>query len=125
MSIVSEEQVIKVMRQYNPWWKNQSVIREDSKPYKRLAFYKAVEILDCRSIRRFLLLSGARRVGKTTIMYQLIEKLLSDGVNPRNILYISFDNPIIKLESTENILHIFETLYPTDGMKYVFFDEMI
>ena len=124
MSIVSEEQVIKVMRQYNPWWKNQSVIREDSKPYKRLAFYKAVEILDCRSIRRFLLLSGARRVGKTTIMYQLIEKLLSDGVNPRNILYISFDNPIIKLESTENILHIFETLYPTDGMKYVFFDEI-
>lgn len=124
MAIVTEEQVIKVMRQYNPWWKNPAAINEESKPYKRVAFYNAINILTLKTIRRFLLLSGARRVGKTTIMYQIIEKLINDGINPKNILYISFDNPIVKLESAENILRIYETLYPTTGEKYIFFDEI-
>ena len=45
MAIVTEEQVIKVMRQYNPWWKNPAAINEESRPYKRVAFYNAVDIL--------------------------------------------------------------------------------
>ena len=42
MAIVSDEQVIKVLRQYNPWWRNPSAIKEESKPQKRLAYYEAV-----------------------------------------------------------------------------------
>ena len=30
MAIVTEEQVIKVMRQYNPWWKNPAAINEET-----------------------------------------------------------------------------------------------
>lgn len=30
MAIVSDEQVIKVLRQYNPWWRNSSTIKEES-----------------------------------------------------------------------------------------------
>jgi hypothetical protein len=92
MAIVSDEQVVKVLRQYNPWWKNPLTIAEESKPQKRLAFYEALKMIKHESIRRFAVLSGARRVGKTTIMYQMIESLLNDGVNPKNILYVSFDN---------------------------------
>ncbi|WP_416366657.1 AAA family ATPase [Muricomes intestini] len=29
-----------------------------------------------KTLRRFVVLSGARRVGKTTIMYQLIDNLI-------------------------------------------------
>ena len=36
MAIVSDEQVIKVLRQYNPWWRNPSTIKEESKLQKRL-----------------------------------------------------------------------------------------
>ena len=45
MAIVNDEQVIKVLRQYNPWWRTPSAIKEESKPQKRLAYYEALKIL--------------------------------------------------------------------------------
>lgn len=77
-----------------------------------------------KSIRRFAVLSGARRVGKTTIMYQMIDSLIDEGINPKNILYVSFDNPIVKLVNVESILSIYEVIYPIEGTKYVFLDEI-
>lgn len=124
MAIVSDEQVIKVLRQYNPWWRTPSAIKEESKPQKRLAYYEVLRMLKHTSIRRFAVLSGVRRVGKTTIMYQIIENLIDEGVSPRNILYVTFDNPILKLINVESVLSIYESLYPLEGTRYIFFDEI-
>ena len=124
MAIVSDEQVTKVLRQYNPWWRTPSAIKEESKPQKRLAYYEALKTLTHKSIRRFAVLSGMRRVGKTTILYQIIDHLIDEGVNPRNILYATFDNPILKLVNAENVLSIYEAMYPITGTRYVFFDEV-
>ncbi len=124
MAIVSDEQVIKVLQKYNLWWRNPAMIREESKPQKRQAYYEALRIIKHGSVRRFAVLSGARRVGKTTIMYQMIETLLEEGVSPKNILYLSFDNPIVKLVNVESVLAIYESLYPVTGTKYIFLDEI-
>ena len=124
MAIVNEEQIIKVLRQYNPWWRNSAAIKEESRPQKRLAYYEALKMIQHKSIRRFTVLSGARRVGKTTIMYQLMEALLENGIPEKNILYISFDNPIVKLVNVEMILSTYETMYPVHGDKYIFLDEI-
>lgn len=124
MAIVGDEQVIKVLRQYNPWWRNPVSIKEESKPQKRLAYFEALKMIKHKTLRRFAVLSGARRVGKTTIMYQIIENLIDEGINPRNILYVSFDNPIVKLVNVEKVLSIYESLYPIEGVRYIFFDEI-
>ena len=124
MAIISETQVIKVLQKYNPWWRNADAINEETKPQKRVAFFEAMKILNHPAIRRFPVLSGARRVGKSTIMYQMIESLLKRGISPQNILYVSFDNPIIKLVNVDDVLNIYETLYPLEGEKYLFFDEI-
>ena len=124
MAIVNDEQVMKVLRQYNPWWRAPSAIKEESKPQKRLAYYEALKMLTHKSIRRFVVLSGMRRVGKTTILYQMIEHLIDEGVNPRNILYVTFDNPILKLIHAEHVLSIYERMYPLEGIRYIFFDEV-
>lgn len=124
MSLVSDEQIIKVLQQYNPWWRIPAAIKEESKPQKRLAYYEAMKIITHKTIRRFAILSGARRVGKTTIMYQMMNQLMEEGIQPRNILYVSFDNPIVKLVSVEKILSIYESLYPIRGTKYLFLDEI-
>ena len=124
MAIVNDEQVMKVLRQYNPWWRTPSAIKDESKPQKRLAYYEALKTLTHKSIRRFAVLSGMRRVGKTTILYQIIDHLIDEGVNPRNILYATFDNPILKLVNVENVLSIYEAMYPTTGTRYVLFDEV-
>ena len=124
MAIVNDEQIVKVLRQYNPWWRTPSAIKDESKPQKRLAYDEAVKTLTHKSIRRFAVLSGMRRVGKTTILYQIIDHLIDEGINPRNILYATFDNPILKLESAENVLSIYETMYPIEGTRYILFDEV-
>ena len=124
MAIVNDEQVMKVLRQYNPWWRTPSAIKDESKPQKRLAYYEALKTLTHKSIRRFAVLSGMRRVGKTTILYQIIDHLIDEGINPRNILYATFDNPILKLVNAENVLSIYETMYPLEGTRYVLFDEV-
>lgn len=32
MTLITDEQIIKVLRQYNPWWRNPSAIKEETKP---------------------------------------------------------------------------------------------
>lgn len=125
MAIVNDEQVIKVLRQYNPWWRTPSAIKEESKPHKRLAYYEALKILTHKTIRRFAVLSGMRRVGKTTILYQIIDHLIDRGINPGNILYATFDNPILKLVNVEKVLSIYEGMYPIEGTRYILFDEVL
>lgn len=124
MAIVSDEQVMKVLRQYNPWWQMTSAIKEEVKPQKRLAYYEALKMLTHTSIRRFVVLSGVRRVGKTTILYQIIDNLIDEGINPRNILYVSFDNPVLKFINAEKTISIYESMYPIEGARYLFFDEI-
>ncbi len=124
MAIVNDKQVMKVLRQYNPWWRVPAAIQEMNKSQKRLAYYEALRMMTHKSIRRFVILSGMRRVGKTTILYQMIGHLIHEGVNPRNILYVTFDNPILKLVHAEHVLSIYEGMYPLEGIRYVFFDEV-
>ena len=97
---------------------------QETKPQKRLAYYEALKILKHKTIRRFVVLSGVRRVGKTTILYQMIENLIGEGINPKNILYATFDNPILKLANVETVLSMYESLYPIEGTRYLFFDEV-
>ncbi len=54
----------------------------------------------------------------------MIDELLDKGINPKNILYVSYDNPIIKLVNVETVLSIYESLYPIEGNRYLFLDEI-
>ena len=86
MPIVTQENILKLLYSYNPWWRDGVLPKEYSRPTKRFAFNEASKVLLHPDLKRFVVLSGARRVGKTTLLYQLIEKLLSQGITPQNIL---------------------------------------
>jgi len=124
MSMFTDEKLLNLLIQYNPWWKGIPISDKSAPPQHRFAFYEAKKLLRHPSLRRFVILSGARRVGKTTIMYQLINELLSEGIPARNIVYLSFDNPILKLGGFEGVLRAYENAYPTEGEVYFFFDEV-
>jgi len=72
----------------NPWW--------FGKPFEtginRLPYFP--EIPGFLKSREILLLVGARRSGKSTLVYQVIQSLLKNGTEPRAILYINFDEPV-------------------------------
>lgn len=124
MAIVSDEQAMKVLWQYNPWWRTPTAVKGNAKPQRRLAYYEALQMLKHTSIRRFVVLSGVRRVGKTTILYQIIDDLIQENINPKNILYVTFDNPIFKLVNVDTVMSIYDSMYPIEGTRYVFFDEI-
>ena len=62
-----------VIKLLNPWWTEDSISDELAMPYKRHFFNKIEEFKEYRQI---VILSGLRRVGKTTLLYQMIHKLL-------------------------------------------------
>ncbi|MDL1973729.1 MAG: AAA family ATPase [Deltaproteobacteria bacterium] len=43
-----------------------------------------------------LVLTGIRRGGKSTIMFQLVEALVAQGTDRTSILYVNFDEPAIE-----------------------------
>lgn len=124
MAIVDRSGILRVLTGYNPWWKTGMVNPAFSKAYRRFAYYEAMKRLEDTSIRRSVVLTGARRVGKTTIQYQMMDALLKRGVPPQNILFVSLDHPMLKLAQFQDILDIYhENICATQDVYY-FFDEI-
>ena len=124
MAITSKDSILKVLTAYNPWWKTGIVNPKMSKTYKRFAFHEAMKKLNQKDIRRTVVLSGTRRVGKTTIQYQMIEALLTSGVAPQKIVFISMDHPMLKLSQFQDVLDCYhENIYAEQDVYY-FFDEI-
>ena len=122
-----KEQMIKRMSIDNPWWLS-GKIAEDYKSMPPRAylreFYPLVTEL---SIRRAIILMGPRRVGKTVMIYHAIDKLISDGVDPQKIIYISIDTPIYNNMSLEELFNCARQALKQENQYdgyYVFFDEI-
>lgn len=124
MSITSKENILKVLTAYNPWWKSNVINPAFAKTYKRFAFYEAMKKLNNSQIRRTVILTGTRRVGKTTIQYQMIDELLRSGISPQKIVFISMDHPMLKLSAFNEILECYHENICADKDVYYFFDEI-
>lgn len=124
MSIVNKDQILKVLTAFNPWWTSGAVYPEFIKDYRRFAYYEAMKRLRQIDIRRTVVLTGTRRVGKTTIEYQMIDTLLKEGIQPTQIVFISLDHPMLKLSGMNDILECYhENIWPGNDCYY-FFDEI-
>lgn len=73
---------------------------------------------------------GVRRCGKSTLGFQIMEKLINSGVKRENILHINFfDNRIHRLdqEGLSNVTEAYFSIYPekkNTETVYCFFDEL-
>ncbi len=82
----------------NPWWFGKPFDRG----IERLArFPGIIKYLDAREI---LLLVGARRTGKSTLLYQIIHSLLEKGIQDEAILFINLDEPLFRSMSDDPVL---------------------
>jgi predicted AAA+ superfamily ATPase len=124
MSFIPQEKILKVLLGFNPWWNTGQIPKNLTKPVKRLAFYEANKIFYHPQIRREVILSGPRRVGKTTIMYQMMEEILVLS-SAKQILYVSFDHPMLKLCNIGEIIDVFENNISNETDElFLFFDEI-
>ena len=124
MAIATKEQILKVLRSFNPWWTTGSVHQDFTKKYRRFAYHEAMKRLDRTDLRRTVVLTGTRRVGKTTIQYQMIDTLLRRGIQPQRIVFISMDHPMLKLSGFNDILECYHENVWAGQDCYYFFDEV-
>ena len=107
---------------FNPWWETGGIDREFSSLKRRHLFNVLFRALDERFIDVVI---GLRRVGKTVLMYHLIDELLRRGVDPRNILYFSFD---IERRDLIRVIRDYEEKVLHDKIRYrrvyIFLDEV-
>ncbi|MGI0100170.1 MAG: ATP-binding protein [Candidatus Micrarchaeaceae archaeon] len=112
---------MEILEIINPWWKEGKVNRPLAPAYHRTAFNELKKLIEHRQM---VLLTGLRRVGKTTLMYQLIEHLMDSDTKSMNIVYFSFD------ERVENIIKMLDNYSEITGVNwkkercFVFLDEI-
>ena len=95
---------------YNPWWRTKSFSVPGIPDFKRDAFIQAMRHTEANH-GLALLINGPRRVGKTTIINQVIRCLIEDKKIPVNrILFFSLDDPIIQQLPQKDQGTLFEAL---------------
>ena len=77
------------LRRLNPWWRG--LPQAPLPPVKRWAFPIALGRLK-HGPTKVTVVSGPRQVGKSTLVLQLIQALLAEGVSPDHIFYVQFDD---------------------------------
>lgn len=91
---VSKSQVIDRLRFENPWWVSGHIEDDYLQMNRRLYFDLFRPLALETDVRRALVLMGPRRVGKTVMLFHLVEELIQQGVNPQRIVFITIENPI-------------------------------
>ncbi len=119
---VSKEELVAVLAQFNPWWRGEAIA--DLPKWRRAAFRELHAWLTAPPAPRAVMLSGARQIGKTTLMLQAADALLHAGVPAANILYATFDHPILKLAGIDAVIDAWREREPrAEGPEYLLLDE--
>lgn len=119
---IEREELTAVLTQFNPWWRGEEIA--DLPGWKRAAFNELYKWTVSPPANRATFLSGARQIGKTTLIMQVIDNLIKDGVHPSNILYATFDHPLLKLAGIGATIEAWKQREPAQGgMEYIFLDE--
>jgi hypothetical protein len=109
---------------HNPWWLTGAVPAELNLPFRRPVFEM---ILSYLKLDRVVILKGPRRTGKSTLMFQFLNHLLQQGIEPRRLFYLPFDDPAID-HSFSDILLEYEKQLSREISRgaevYCFFDEI-
>jgi len=104
----------------NPWWTTKQV-PEEWKGKKRETYSSLLQSL---TIREITIITGVRRSGKSTLMYQMVDGLLQKGVPAEQILFINLEDNRTADDSLDDIYRTYrEQINPTDK-TYFFLDEI-
>lgn len=81
-------------------------------------------------IRHIVVLTGVRRSGKSTLMRQLMGRLIQEGTNPKNVLYLYFEDLLVQKylalgsDLLEQFYAYYMETYNPQGKVYIFLDEL-
>jgi len=115
------EERMTILKKYNFWNSN----------YIELGYERSIyteQIADYVGNRLIKVLIGQRRSGKSYILRQIAQQLITNGVKPENILYINrefTDFDFLKTyKDLENLINLYKRELKPVGKVYIFIDEV-
>lgn len=129
MDAESEREMVRLLtNRFNKWWIGQKIKVPE---FKRRDFeYLIKKINDPKA----LILIGPRQVGKTTVVMQIIDTLLDEGIEPKRVMYVQLDDVELGMLSEKNLLIdilsayqkniLMEDLNTIEKEVYLFLDEV-
>jgi predicted AAA+ superfamily ATPase len=110
-----------LLYQYNPWWE-EAFENENVKPREKYL----IELRKYLDFKQIIILTGLRRVGKTTLMKLIIEEQVNNGIEPNHILYVSLDDYLLRKNNIIEIINEFRQIHKIkiEEKIYLFLDEV-
>lgn len=127
MAFSEDPHVQRALTDQNPWHGPGTVPDELARTVERpIVAPLTSRLLDGTRARRFSMILGPRRVGKTTAMYQCVRRLLAAGVAPGSVFWLRLDHPmLLRFDLGTLVRWIVETTAATRGRPvFLFLDEL-
>ncbi len=106
----------KAIKKWNVWWETPGSLKKVT-GIDRIYLSGLIDSIKTKHIKDVI---GVRRSGKTVLIYQIISSLIEKNINPKDILYLNFDDPeLLDLEEAIKI-----SLQINPDISYVFLDEI-
>lgn len=117
---LTPEQIIEILIESNFWRQDQNVGIERTNYLNRLS--------DLAREGMAVTIVGPRRSGKSTIMYQLIKRLIDGGVPRENTLHVNFEDPRfygeLNPQFMSKLFDAYMMILRPKGKVYIFLDEV-
>src|SRR3989338_755660 len=99
MLYMDEQTILRILaNEYNQHWETGEVSRNRLGSFRRRDFFALHDQVASNKVTSIV---GPRRVGKTTIMFQLIDHLIKSGVGKNRVVYVSMDNAYLQTAADE------------------------
>ncbi len=120
--MLAKEELLHVLNEWNVW-------AQDVSKFAGIPRKETLGVLKHMGVREIVLLYGVRRSGKSTIMFQLMEKMLQNGTaRKEQFLYINFEERAFINELDcgliDRILDAYREGINPGGKAYLFLDEV-
>ena len=108
------------LNEWNSWWESKESIKSLAGAIRTKYSFLVSSI----KIKEITIIIGVRRAGKSTLMYQMIAKLLEEGISPKQILFVNFDDKKLSQDSLDEIYQTYKENLNPDKKAYIFLDEI-
>ncbi|MGE0395076.1 MAG: ATP-binding protein [Kofleriaceae bacterium] len=106
---ISDEKVISRIRLENRWWETGRIDDHHDRFRRReyfASFASLVQEIRGSNLARAPILMGPRRVGKTVLLFHLVQSLIDAGTAPKTINYLSVEHPVFNGRGLDELVDL-------------------
>lgn len=117
---MNNAQIIEILEYWNFWSqdRNTGVTREE---------YTS-ELYRQRNIKEVSMVAGVRRSGKSTILLQVLKRIIENGIPSKNTLYVNFEEPAfipyLQVDFLSQIYDAYREQFDPKGKIFIVLDEV-